>query len=168
MRWCCARFQSDALPVEIFDRTTMFPALQAETDESTTMMSYMSGRNSHSAHQTCVRSYYGLCGVCVSRFLVDRNWSLIRKPVMEITSTLPNCGNSVYTSCYCEENIYWLIKRFLTPSGGEQQRDIFSVFISNPARTVTDMSEDSYVKILTFYYRWHCGISGWDHPEIHQ
>lgn len=29
-----------ALPVEIFDRTT---ALQAETDESTTMMSYMSG-----------------------------------------------------------------------------------------------------------------------------
>ena len=67
---------------------------------------------------------------------------------MESASTLPDCSNSVYTACYCEENIYWLIKRFLTPSG-EQQWDVFSVFISNPTRTVTDMNEE-YVRILKF------------------
>ncbi|KAF8121919.1 N-terminal glutamine amidase-domain-containing protein [Boletus edulis] len=55
---------------------------------------------------------------------------------MENTSTLPDCSNPVYTSCYCEENIYWLVKRFLTPSGDQQQWDVFAVFISNPARTV--------------------------------
>ena len=66
------------------------------------------------------------------------------------SASLPDCGNSEYTSCYCEENIYWLIARFLTPSGGEQQWDVFSVFISNPTKTVTDMNEDSYVKILKF------------------
>lgn len=69
---------------------------------------------------------------------------------MDSTSTLPDFGHSVYTSCYCEENIYLLIKRFLDPSGGEQQWDAFSVFISNPTRTVTNMNEDSYVRILKF------------------
>lgn len=68
---------------------------------------------------------------------------------MESASTLPNCDNSVYTSCYCEENIYWLIKRFLSPSGGEQEWDVFSVFISNPTRTVTDMEDNAY-RILKF------------------
>ncbi|KAI9570418.1 N-terminal glutamine amidase-domain-containing protein [Boletus coccyginus] len=56
---------------------------------------------------------------------------------MEPACPLPDCANSVYTRCYCEENIYWLIKRFLTPSGGGQPEwDVFSVFISNPTRTV--------------------------------
>lgn len=69
---------------------------------------------------------------------------------MEPACPLPDCANSVYTRCYCEENIYWLIKRFLTPSGGEQPEwDVFSVFISNPTRTVTKMNlRESYVRIL--------------------
>lgn len=57
------------------------------------------------------------------------------------TVTLPDCDNSEYTSCYCEENIYWLVRRVLGPPGGEQQWDVFSVFISNPTRTVTDMTD---------------------------
>ncbi|KAF8557340.1 hypothetical protein OG21DRAFT_1407375 [Imleria badia] len=50
--------------------------------------------------------------------------------------TVPDCGNTVYTTCYCEENIYWLINRFLSPPGGQQNWDVFSVFISNPTKTV--------------------------------
>ncbi|KAG9318871.1 N-terminal glutamine amidase-domain-containing protein [Chiua virens] len=55
---------------------------------------------------------------------------------MESASTLPDYSNSVYTSGYCEENIYWLVKRFSAPSGGEKRWDAFAVFISNPAETV--------------------------------
>lgn len=71
---------------------------------------------------------------------------------MESATTLPDCSHSVYTRCYCEENIYLLIKRLLNPSGGEQHWDVFSVFISNPTRTVTDMNEDSCVRIFKFYH----------------
>lgn len=64
---------------------------------------------------------------------------------MESASTLPDCSDAVYTSCYCEENIYWLVKRFLILLGEQPQWDIFSVFISNPTRTVTDMNFEEFI-----------------------
>ncbi|KIJ68936.1 hypothetical protein HYDPIDRAFT_122833 [Hydnomerulius pinastri MD-312] len=55
---------------------------------------------------------------------------------MHPSSILPDCNNSPYTSCYCEENVYLLVKRFLTSPGISQKWDVFTVFISNPTRTV--------------------------------
>ncbi|KAF9246118.1 N-terminal glutamine amidase-domain-containing protein [Melanogaster broomeanus] len=55
---------------------------------------------------------------------------------MDSAFALPDCSNSIYTSCYCEENIYLLVKRFLTPPENRQKWDVFAVFISNPTRTV--------------------------------
>lgn len=67
---------------------------------------------------------------------------------MELASSPPNCDDREYTSCYCEENIYWLVKRFLSSPESEQQWDVSAVFISNPTRTVTDMKNSSYVRMV--------------------
>ncbi|KAI6103554.1 N-terminal glutamine amidase-domain-containing protein [Pisolithus sp. B1] len=45
--------------------------------------------------------------------------------------------NNVYTSQYCEENIYFLAQRMLAQPNIEGKWDINIIFISNPSRTVT-------------------------------
>ncbi|KAI6005475.1 N-terminal glutamine amidase-domain-containing protein [Pisolithus albus] len=59
---------------------------------------------------------------------------------------LPDFEDNVYTSQYCEENIYLLARRMLTaqPNIGEEW-DINIIFVSNPSRTVpySSPSEDS-------------------------
>ncbi|KAI6124840.1 N-terminal glutamine amidase-domain-containing protein [Pisolithus croceorrhizus] len=54
----------------------------------------------------------------------------------EYTSMLPNFKNNVYTSQYCEENIYFLAQRMLAQPNIEGKWDINIIFISNPSRTV--------------------------------
>ncbi|KAG1756482.1 N-terminal glutamine amidase-domain-containing protein [Suillus paluster] len=44
--------------------------------------------------------------------------------------------DSPYTSCYCEENIYFLVHRFLEQAQVKATWDIFAVFISNATKTV--------------------------------
>ncbi|KAH7889256.1 N-terminal glutamine amidase-domain-containing protein [Phlebopus sp. FC_14] len=53
-----------------------------------------------------------------------------------MSPTLPDCSNCVYTNCYCEENIFLLLKRFLTTPENRLHWDFFAVLISNPTKTV--------------------------------
>jgi hypothetical protein len=46
--------------------------------------------------------------------------------------------NLIYTSCYCEENIYHLCKTFLLDDI-KNKYDIYVCFISNENRTVRDV-----------------------------
>lgn len=55
----------------------------------------------------------------------------------EAPPTLPT--NVVYTSCYCEENVYLLAQTFQKLSVEDKAAfpwDIYVVFISNPHKTV--------------------------------
>ncbi|KAF8959078.1 N-terminal glutamine amidase-domain-containing protein [Flammula alnicola] len=43
---------------------------------------------------------------------------------------------SIYTSCYCEENVYLLCQSFLQDPSLKDEWDVFVVFISNLNKTV--------------------------------
>ena len=49
---------------------------------------------------------------------------------------VPEC--TIYTSCYCEENVYLLAKAFLADPSITEIWDIFVVFISNETKMVGD------------------------------
>ncbi|KAG6330626.1 hypothetical protein ID866_8462 [Astraeus odoratus] len=51
---------------------------------------------------------------------------------------LPDFGhhNSVYTSHYCEENVYLLVQRALSAPDIHKKWEVYAVFISNPTKTV--------------------------------
>ncbi|TFK42976.1 N-terminal glutamine amidase-domain-containing protein [Crucibulum laeve] len=49
--------------------------------------------------------------------------------------------NSVYTSCWCEENIYLLCKAFLDQSQIVKIWEVFVVFISNDSKTVALLNQ---------------------------
>ncbi len=44
--------------------------------------------------------------------------------------------DSIYTSCYCEENVYLLCRTFLETPSVVELWEIFAVFISNANKTV--------------------------------
>lgn len=51
---------------------------------------------------------------------------------------LPDSKDCIYTSNYCEENIYLLIRQFLAqPEINEGHWSTYAVFISNRTKTVT-------------------------------
>ncbi|KAG2157397.1 N-terminal glutamine amidase-domain-containing protein [Suillus clintonianus] len=54
---------------------------------------------------------------------------------------LPKPLDSPYTSCYCEENIYFLVRRFLEQEEVKATWDIFPVIISNVTKTVALWSQ---------------------------
>ncbi|KAG0705014.1 N-terminal glutamine amidase-domain-containing protein [Suillus ampliporus] len=54
---------------------------------------------------------------------------------------LPKPLDSPYTSCYCEENIYFLVHRFLEQAEVKATWDISAVFISNATKTVALWSQ---------------------------
>ncbi|OAX39195.1 hypothetical protein K503DRAFT_690155 [Rhizopogon vinicolor AM-OR11-026] len=53
----------------------------------------------------------------------------------------PKAHDSAYTPCYCEENIYLLVHRFLEQSETRDIWDISVVFISNVTKTVALWSQ---------------------------
>ncbi|KAG2147116.1 N-terminal glutamine amidase-domain-containing protein [Suillus cothurnatus] len=53
----------------------------------------------------------------------------------------PKPLDSPYTSCYCEENIYLLVRRFLEQADVKATWDIFAVIISNVTKTVALWSQ---------------------------
>ena len=69
--------------------------------------------------------------------------------------------NHVYTSCYCEENIYLLAQKFSTTSINERMRDQEGlglwdkhvVFVSNDQKTVSVVSESVLQAGLRFVLR---------------
>jgi hypothetical protein len=67
---------------------------------------------------------------------------LIRQgtPEMDVPLPVPPMvpEYAVYTSCYCEENVYLLAKAFLANVSITDIWDIFVVFISNETKTVGD------------------------------
>lgn len=50
---------------------------------------------------------------------------------------LPDSQDNIYTSNYCEENIYLLIQRFLAQPEINKHWSVYAVFISNQTKTVT-------------------------------
>ncbi|KAG1906005.1 N-terminal glutamine amidase-domain-containing protein [Suillus fuscotomentosus] len=54
---------------------------------------------------------------------------------------LPKPLDSPYTSCYCEENIYFLVHRFLEQAQVKATWDIFAVIVSNATKTVALWSQ---------------------------
>lgn len=75
------------------------------------------------------------------------------------TSPPPLPPDSVYTSCYCEENIYLLAQAFTQLSDADSTADdrgpwlwqIYVVFISNGGKTVRDSitSSPPHIKVAT-------------------
>ncbi|KIM59222.1 hypothetical protein SCLCIDRAFT_126591 [Scleroderma citrinum Foug A] len=49
---------------------------------------------------------------------------------------LPDSQDNIYTSNYCEENIYLLIQRFLAQPEINKHWSVYAVFISNQTKTV--------------------------------
>jgi hypothetical protein len=54
----------------------------------------------------------------------------------------PKPLDSPYTSCYCEENIYLLVRRFLEQADVKATWDIFAVIISNVTKTVNRVKQN--------------------------
>ncbi|XP_068188684.1 protein N-terminal glutamine amidohydrolase isoform X2 [Antennarius striatus] len=54
---------------------------------------------------------------------------------MSLHGIIPNRDSCVYTSCYCEENV-WKICEFVQLEGNESLKELLVVFISNENRTV--------------------------------
>ncbi len=52
--------------------------------------------------------------------------------------TLRNIPKSdcIYTSCYCEENVYQLCDRFINGAADERPTECWAVWISNPSKSV--------------------------------
>ncbi|KAL4068081.1 N-terminal glutamine amidase-domain-containing protein [Scleroderma yunnanense] len=50
---------------------------------------------------------------------------------------LPESKDSIYTSNYCEENVYLLVQRFLAQPEINEKWGVYTVFISNRTKTVT-------------------------------
>lgn len=57
---------------------------------------------------------------------------------------LPKAHDSIYTPCYCEENIYFLVHRFLEQAEVKATWDISVVFISNSTKTVIASSQTHF------------------------
>lgn len=67
--------------------------------------------------------------------------------------------DSIYTSCYCEENVYLLAQAFYDQPSVREAWDIFVVFISNHSKTVCGASvlviSDLECRIYSLYNaRW--------------
>ncbi|KIK21374.1 hypothetical protein PISMIDRAFT_681288 [Pisolithus microcarpus 441] len=63
---------------------------------------------------------------------IGANWYALS----EYNPMLPDIKDNVYTSQYCEENIYLLARRMLAQPNIEEKWDINIIFVSNPSRTV--------------------------------
>ena len=63
-----------------------------------------------------------------------------RQPLSQPLIPLPPPAlpaDSVYTSCYCEENVYLLAQALSTDPRVVERRDVYVVFVSNENKTVS-------------------------------
>ena len=60
-------------------------------------------------------------------------------PVFEIYMNAPPIlpSNSIYTSCYCEENVYLLCRQYLEDPSVAKFWEIYVAFISNENKSVS-------------------------------
>ena len=68
---------------------------------------------------------------------------------------LPLPSNAVYTSCYCEENIYLLAQTFAGAANAAGRAspwpwEIYVVFVSNGGKTVRNSFRSSYSFSFSF------------------
>ncbi len=61
-------------------------------------------------------------------------FSCFQTPPAMLPPHLP--PDSLYTHCYCEENIYLLAQKFISDSGVNGDWNVYVVFISNDSKTV--------------------------------
>ncbi|GBE82628.1 hypothetical protein SCP_0410130 [Sparassis crispa] len=83
----------------------------------------------------------------VARGWRDANASQIPSP-----PALP--ADSVYTSCYCEENVYLLAQAFTARKETERdwRWDVYAVFVSNPGKTVALWKQKARDDIVVWDY----------------
>lgn len=83
----------------------------------------------------CCRSFKLVCIVILIAFIF---LSITSMSISTAPPPLPL--SSVYTACYCEENVYLLTKQFLDDSHVSSLWEVHVLFISNPSKTVCSLS----------------------------
>jgi len=73
----------------------------------------------------------------------------------------PLPSNNIYTSCWCEENIYLLCQNFVQNRSVRDLWEIFTIFISNSDKTVSghnffEVLEPVTPNNILFPFSWGC------------